>query len=700
MANLSNVALQRAGQTNKAHFVYNKDNNTSFQFGEIQPILFHRAQTGDETHKFQVTQICRMLDLACATFGRCDLKTSLHFVSYEDIFPNWKNVLSAVPDTFFDGHDGFSNIPLKFPTIGIDFLSMLLLTKDFASICVYYRPVGEGGRFAFYDRQSYDIQIIVNCFPNFNFNTSNPPFTSADFRNYYYLTARYLSPEGSDFVFKTTDGTNDFIVCAKLNDRGRRLYKVLTGLEYTFDCQDNSQVDMLAMIAYFYAYFCAYSLPRYENWLETNAYKLVKYVQTYGSLTIYSDVYDFPLPDDFLPLFRSFLHDLSECWYTENADYVSCTYSPLDNNPSVDAQNLSDLRYVRGGDEANASGIFNTLSPEIPIPSVNGFVIDSTNLDQVSDDILKKLYLSVSKDSAIGFDIKKRLIAKGFHTFVDEAESHFIYSNSMPIKITDVNSNTDNYDPSTGTGKPLGAYTGKGVSADASGNVTFTNKEPGYYIMLATVVPRSKVVNALNPAHKCNNRYTHYNPDYDAVGFEVISRQMVGKLRNVWYPKDQSQSNKQTFGLQPRYTGIKTSTSSTLNGLFSLRSEREQWLPYTLDQVIIENNGAHSFDFDPSEGKFGWQDADDSEIIPVAGKTWRIPCDQPWKGNFNRIFMLTTPIEPFWDETENTYPDPPTDHFLCNFEIMHDSYSFMLPTDESWQTIDEDKGAPMMNVRN
>lgn len=698
MSNLGKVSMQRSGVTKKSHFIYTKDNNTSFNFGDVQPILFHRAQTGDETHKFHFTSIIRMLDLACATFGRSDLKLSLHFVSYDDIFPNWKNVLSAVPDTFFVDNVGYSNIPLKFPTIGLDLLSLFLCTKNFASICMYYRPLGEAGRYAFYDRESYTIANLQPFFPSY-VDPQSQMFSSSDFRNYYYQTAKYLSPEGSDFVLKSYDTTNDLILCVKLNDRGRRLYKVLTGLEYTFDPQNTTQVDILAMVAFYFSYFCAYSLPRYQNWLETNAYKITKYVESFGTVSLASNASSNPVPPDFFGLLKDFMHDLSECWYSENADYVSCTYSPTDQNASVDDQNLHLLDVVRGGtDTVGYSDIKKfTESSDYGHP-VNNLYVDY--LDQVSDDILKKLYIGVAKDTSIGYQIKQRLLSKGYHSFVSEAESHFIFSKSIPIKILDVDSTTDNYDSSTGTGKPLGAYTGKGVSSDYSGYISFTNNQPGYYIALACVVPRSKVVNALSPAHLCNNRYTHYNPDFDSVGFEEIAKEMVGKFRNVWYSRDASQKNTKIFGLQPRYTGIKTSTCNVLNGLFSLRSERQQWLPYTLDKVIVENNGAYSSDFDPASGKFVWTDADESEIIPVAGMTWRFPCDAAWKGNFERIFLQSTQPDIYWDNSNAVYPDPPTDHFLCNFEMEHESYAFMLPTDESWQTIDEDKGAPMMNVEN
>lgn len=703
MANLGKVQLQRSGVAKKNHFVYNKDNNTSFNFGDVQPVLFHRAQTGDETHKFHFTSIIRMLDLACSTFGRSNLKLSMHFVSYDDIFPNWKNVLSAVPDTYFDGKEGFSNIPLKFPTISVDLLSMFLCTKEFASIDVYiHSKTAQNQQYAHYDQQTYSLDVLKYCFPYYQ-DPDATMFQASMFRSYYYQTGKYLSPDNADFVFRTDNtNTQDFIVCVKLNDRGRRLYKVLTGLEYTFDAGLHRQVDFLPLIAYYYSYFCAYSLPRYDNWLETNAYKIIRYIETFGSVTFDSVSSWSENVEDFFPLFRAFLKDLSECWYSENSDYVSCTYSPLENNPSVDQQDLSSLTYVRAGGEVSAGNVFSQLTSDSSLPSVNGTVVSSSiSLDQVTDDILKKLYISIAKDSSIGYDIKKRLLSKGYHSFVEQAESHFLFSKTIPVKVYDVDSTTDNYNADTGTGKPLGAYTGKGVSSDYSGYISYTNNTPGYYIGLACVVPESRVVNALNPCHLSINRYSCYNPDYDAVGFEEVSKATVGKFRNVFYSREESsQSNTKVFGLQPRYTGLKTTVSNTLNGLFSLRSERNQWLPYTLDKIIIENNGATASNFDPSQGTFVWTDADDSEIIPVAGRTWRFPCDVAWKGNFDRIFLLSTQPQLYWDQTEGVYPDPVTDHFLCNFEISHESFAFMLPTEDSWQTIDEDKNAATMTVEN
>lgn len=701
MANLGKVTIDKAGVNKKAQFDFSHDCNTSFQFGEIQPVLFHRCQTGQETHTFDFTSVIRMTDLAVATFGRSSLRYSCHFVSYDDIFPNWDKVLSAVPDSYFDGKSPFGEIPLHFPRIGLNTLLCFLMTKPFANIEVYtHQKSVQTSEYIFFDQEQYSFDIIRYVFQGTDPNSNL--FSASDFRSYYYLTGRHLTPSASDFVFRTDNGSStDFLVCVKLNSRGRRLYKVLTGLEYTLDPQDPTFVDFGALLAYYYAYFMAYSLPRYDNWLDTNAYKLIKFSSTFTDFDIHLTALLNQIPSDIVPILKDFFYDLSECWYSENSDFVSCSYSPDANNPSVDDQNLGNLLYVRAGNNANAGNMFDQLSSGSDQPSTNGLVVSTMiGLDQVTDEILKKLYISINKDSAIGFDIKKRLLAKGFKSFVDEAETHFIFSRSIPIKISDVNANSDTYNPEDGTGKPLGSYTGKGVSADSLGKVTYTNSQPGYFICLATVVPDSKVVNALNPAHLALNRYTHYNPDYDSVGFEQVSKQLVGKFRNVWYTDKGEQNNNHLFGLQPRYTGFKTATCNVLNGLFSLRSEREQWLPYTLDKVIVENSSAGEYNFNPETGRLYWTDADDSQIIPVAGKTWRFPTDKSWKGNFDRIFLMTSSPDIYWDNDQLVDVDPVSDHFICDIAIDHTAYAYMLPSDESWQTIDKDDSQQQMTTKN
>ena len=707
MANLGKVTIDKAGAVKKSKFVYDHDNNTSFNFGEVQPILFHRSQTGNETHTFNLTSVIRMTDLACSTFGRADLKYSCHFVPYDDVFPNWDKVLSSVPDSFFDSRAPFGEVPNSFPTITVQTLSFLLCSKDFACIQAYTRSASSTSmEYSPYNQEVYSYDLLSYMFVGASNNPDYSFLPNTDFRSYYYLTGKYLSPEASDFVFRCNNGsTTDFVVCVKLNSRGRRLWKVITGLGYVFDPNDFTPVDFGALLAYYYAYYMAYSLPRYQNWYETSAYQIIKYVQTYGSfaLTLLMGSTN-PRPSDLIDLVKDFFHDLAETWYSENADYVSCAYSPTDNNPSVGDLTLDQLQYVRAGGNAFASSMFDQLSSGSTQPAQNGLAV-SNSLDQVTDDILKKLYIGINKDSAIGYDIKKRLLAKGYRSFVDSADTHFIFSRTIPIKISDVDANSDTYNPADGTGKPLGSYTGKGVSSDHSGNISFTTSQPGYFICLACVVPRSKVVNGLNPAHLANNRYTHYNPDFDSVGFEHISKQMVGKFRNCWYSSNTggraaAESNTISFGLQPRYTGFKTSTCNILNGMFSLKSERNQWLPYTLDKVIVENNGAYGSSFDPSTGHFTWVEADTSETIPTAGETWRYPCDRSWKGNFDRIFLLTASEDVFWDNDELVDPDPVSDHFLCDIEIIHEAYSFMLPTDESWQTIDNDDPKPQMDINN
>lgn len=704
---VSKISVEKAGEAKKSRFNYDHDVASTYGFGEVQPVMIRPCVQGQETHVWKVNSMVRLSPMAVATFGRIDYRITNHFVPFEDILPSWKQILGNQSTVY----GGTGQVPHKFPTITQDFLQCLLSTYPYATYSLNIRGGSNSTEYEWQynpELNPTDLYKLGSVFPNSNNSFGQGSLFSATqflpYANVSQVTpggssVAYLLPEAADFncFFHDSSVTDsDFLFLTKLTDKGKRLYKILTGLGYKTSFNSDLQLNLLPLLAFYKAYFDAYSIPQYQNWYETNAYKLIKELEMVGPSVTF-DLLISPTDSRVQYLF-DFFGDLAECWYSEAADYVSaCT--PADGSlPGTEDQRIDQLNYSRAGGMANANNMFDDYTPgSVDGQSFNSFAVVNA-LDQVSDDILKKLYLTVDRESAVGFNIKNRLLAKGYRTYVDDCESYFLGKKSIPVQISDVNATSDTANSTLTSGTPLGAYTGKGLVYDESEEFSYTNTELGYIVTLGVIVPISSNVNALDPTLLGIDRYTFYNADYDAVGLEQVSRAQIGHLQGTTN-NELTTRDYTLFGFLPRYTGYKTAPSNILNGEFSMKSSRKSWLPYTLDKVIVQNDTEMTANsYDPTDGSFKTNDNLANAMfwqMPSAGEDWRYPTNSAWKGNFNRIFLqgdLPYNGGNSWDYL-GAIANPANDNFLVHNIIDCKAWAYMKPIEDSYDTKDEDKNS-------
>lgn len=702
VAKVSKINIQKPGTNKKAKFDFSKDVSSTHGFGEVQPLMCRPCVTGDDTVDFTINSLVRLSPLAVSTFGRIEYKITNHFVPMEDIYPSWKFVLGN-QENYYDGA-GLSEIPYAFPTITQDFLMSMLCSFPYST---YSLNIRGGTDSVAYDWQynpiatSSDFYKMSLIFPNAHssyFGANGVINPSVDMNPYYAVSTNYLTPEAADFncfVHDSTSGgtDSDFLFLAKLTSKGKRLYKILTGLGYKPSFNSNIKMNLLPLIAFYKAYFDAYSLPQYQNWFDTSAYKLIKYLDNSAPAVI-TDISS-PSSSNIYAYIKDFLNDLSECWYTEAADYVSSCLPADGALPGSENPQIYNLKYnVNGADKRAYDYMFvgNQLGEGMPQNTVS---FNTTNyLDQVSDDVLKKLYLSIDRESAAGFDIKNRLLAKGYKSYVDDCQSNFLGKENIPIRISDVDATADTMSGSNGS--PLGSYTGKGIQYSESNHFTYSANELGYVISLGVIVPIVSTVNALDPTLLGIDRYSFFNEDYDSLGYEPVTRAEVGHFTGTFNNEITVKDNTY-FGYHPRYTGFKVAPSNVLNGEFSMKSSRKSWLPYTLDQIIVENETSMTANsFDPSTGKFKTNDSvlnAQAWLMPTAGQDWRIPTNHPWKGNFNRIFAFGSTgynSGNAWLTGDEIEVDPVSDNFLVHNILECSVWSPMKSIADSYDTKDED----------
>lgn len=730
MSTLQVKNVQKQG-FKKENFVYNVDNETTMRFGEVNPLCFSPIEVGDETHHFTFNTVVRLAPLVNPVFGRMIYKVTHHFVSLRELFPKFESVLSELPQssllaTGSTANSSITTLSYAFPqmTLSALFAFFIKFGRCTWRLCVR-SGLGNTSNSWNTDTSTLNNGALTLFFGgSANFNSSNGILDASDLVSYKYSDFNFnpdgtqddtLTPDNSDFQCMASNGGNDYMFLVKCTESGRRLFKILTGLGYRLGFLDPTPVSILPLFAYYKAFFDYYSVGTYQNWSESNCSKLLKLINddasqlnVIHSLNSAAATYEI----EFFRLFNLFMDDLTEqTYYTDNNDFISACLPADGSLPSVDGLNGSLDGLLKITSNANSTGTFSLqqLNANLDITNVNttnlgGPTSTSNPLDYVSIEMLKRLYIQQHSNASVANDISARLRAKGFSTFVDEIDAKFLGEFSFPIKVSDVDSTVDNYDPATNTGKALGAYAGKGLAFKVGDDFTFDARELGYVISLAVIYPITKAVNGLPHYLKSLDRFTWYNPEFDGLSFEEVARNQVGHFTGTEYAGGSVREN-QRFGFIPRYTSKKTSTSNILNGGFALKSERNFWLPYSLDRVIVENEfGAVDLQYTapsgstPGKNTFRtFDNVGNATYFPTAGMTWRKIDNLVWKGNYDRIFTLGTSQNAdsaYVDLTQ--FANPLSDNFIVQTEINHNAYIGMLAVEDSWQTQDDEK--PHLNI--
>lgn len=729
MSTLQVKNVQKLGQK-KENFVYNVDNETTAKIGEVNPLCFSPIEVGNETHRFTFNTVVRLAPLVNPVFGRIMYKVTHHFVSLRELFPKYESVLSELPKGSLQAQNTHTNNSVStlcyaFPQMSLNALFAFFIQSGRATWRVVKRT-GNGNvnnNWLTSSSGLTDGSLSLFFGGSSHYNQNNGIIQASDLNSYKYADFNLIDshshdtllPENSDFQVMANDG-DDYMLLIKLTEKGRRLFKIMTGLGYRVSFLDDTPVNLLPLFAYYKAWFDYYSISAYQNYCESNCGKLlylinndIQQLNTVHSLS--SEISSYEV--EFNRLFKLFLDDLTEdTYYTDNVDFVSACLPADGSLPSVNGlvQSLDATLKVTSNANGNDKLQYQNLSENLTINETNSSNLGGpvaggqSPLDYVSIEILKRLYISQHSNASTANDIAARLRSKGFSTFVDDVDAKFLGEFSFPIKVKEVDSTVDNYNPESQTGKPLGAYAGKGLAFKAGDSFTFEARELGYVISLSVIYPITKVVNALPHYLKSIDRFTWYNAEYDGLSFEEVARNQVGHLTGTEYVGNAVREN-QRFGFLPRYTAKKTSTSNVLNGGFALKSERNFWLPYSLDRVIVENEysavDTELLPPDSSENRTNsfrtFDNASSATYFPTAGMTWRYIDNLVWKGNYNRIFTLGTSqnADSSWVNT-TLFANPISDHFIIQTEIDHNAFISMLPVEDSWQTQDDEK--PHVNI--
>lgn len=674
------------------------DVSTSMEFGFCAP-QFSKLMIPDSTLDIDVAASIRLMPMPLPTFGRVSMKYYHQFVPMEDLWRPTNAFFSqqyynttSVTDSPFSGY-----IPSKVPSMSmvdsdsaIDDINVSnpqgapsILSLLFGGDNCYWtvRAIESGSigqdrdkNFGLQTNLKYSTSAVsessistaavnkamllgykidnqtkagnhgfsiglspVNRDPQAE-ATSNPVNMNLSNCDYFFVLPGVRTSNGDDtLVQSTTNSKQPYIVLIKLTNSGRRVRKILQGLGYQTDHSlGTTPLNILPLFAYYKAWYDLMVPAREQDWYSTGAYKLLDSHAEYGDW--YSNDTSKGITDNSLTnaqylWMRFFQQELPSCFATGEPNYVSMQ---LD-TPSL--EKLSDQRFTFP--DESISDMNKDFSIQVMNSGTNACFDTNNGLTGTALKFLSKMTKYIDKNTIIGNRIAE-FMKVHFGAEVDDDSSNYIGKQEVSAQIGDVYATAETED------KDLGQYAGQGYgSTDEVPHFKFHAKLHGYYITYASIEPVSNYVQSIEGENFQTTPYEFAQPAFDSLGYEISRRAEVLCNQDMGYgaqgtkqPYNTSNliptnlSSAEGFGYVPRYASSKTMKSKLLGDL-SLRSTRDSYLGYTMDNWISTNV------FNRLSSETGKYTDSIANILPSylrPGVQWRFLSLYPFLNNYNRIF--------------------------------------------------------------
>lgn len=354
-----------------------------------------------------------------------------------------------------------------------------------------------------------------------------------------------------------------------LTPAGKRLFKILNCVGVTF--RYNMEVELPKLYAYYKAWFDIFNPGRNSQWKDTYCYELIH--SFYDSpdfnvfqmfLSVVNSGFSAALPSQYRNAVKRFFESLPNCFYTEKVNPITvATRDAVQNTPggsnSLDNADSSFILYDN----------HNSFSQSVN----DGYGSGKDTQGGLSVVFLQTLYNWVNKNSVIGQRVAQYMKE---HFGIDVPRSTFIDKDSFDVFITDSVATVNNDQTA------LGEYAGLGKGRATGQPHKYECLKHGYFFQFSVVVPVGGYVQTAKLGKR--GRFDWYQQAFDSKGMAPISKAEVFS-RNSWLDKFQSDNPK--FGMRPRYFEFKY-MNNLANGGFSFRSDRGQFLGYSLDKLFSE----------------------------------------------------------------------------------------------------------------
>lgn len=604
---------------NKSRYSHNRDYHidTTSDFGSFQPCMLEFLSPDDTLSVDDFRQLVRNGVMPAPTFGDIKCINDFSFVPVRDVFPAFDALVSGQ-------HVNTSQrnyIPSSMPSISSLDLVVTLCCSEYSKVSVFINEAGKLKALNPNDGVYGDIKNTLQSAVNDLFSATNrvsAKFPSAVFANIVYESGSFGSsdfanPLSSDFVLRG----NKYTVCVRLNNAGKRLYKIFKGLGYSLDPLNTNRVSVLPIFAFYKAWYDKYFPARMSNWQSTDCFRLIDLIYSYG----YVDFLNFVNAQ----YWKGFVSSLSDCWYTYETDFVSAN---IDNPASNVVGDVNIPNTTMTSASAYSNGVMSPSSGQPYVWASNGLVT-SAQLQ-----ILARLTRFVNKNSIIGGRIYDYLKVHFGQDTIDAMfrQSNFLGSFVTDVKLDDTYSQADTLNLSSGTGQALGSRAGLG-SGFSNFSLKYDAPCHGFVVGMSAIYANSSFCQGDDPIIYMLKRFEIPTAELDALGYELTPKAVI--YDNGGYADSTRDALYQTsFGYVPTYSKLKYKRN-ILNGDMAKRSTRDSFLGFHLDRFVIEKSPIFKKEQD---GSFSVQ-SDVKYSVPQAGDAWRYILKYPHLSYFNRIFL-------------------------------------------------------------
>lgn len=661
------------------------DNNTTMDFGSVQPLLCQYLLPKSDVN-LNYRQLIRLAPMPTPSFARIFAKNYARFVPMTDVVEYHEAFLAKKP---YYSHDR-SFVPALLPFTENRVLMYMLL--QLSQWSVYLATDHGSTQYQVFNPGSNNqllYETLMRSFYSFVGLGSSPlrPLDHSLFLHNLFA----VSFEQSDYivpVYNNPDTTElsqpDGFIVFRFSDAAKRIRKVLVGLGYGLSLDDSNRVSLAPLLAFYKAYFDTFGLTRETAFESTLCYDLIRHISNYDydyGMSAFAAAAPSQAPLNIQGVFAGFIHTLGNLFYTSADNYLAAHRLDPMNHAGLPVF-ASSMLEANGNTTAN----FELNHSDITTPGVTITAAHAANrplIQQLTLDVLKRVSRFVSKDSVIGYRIsdwvKVHYGADVVSTLFEE--SNFIHQSSTPVDISDVFSTSDTADiAAKDKGEYLGAYAGKGIGFNKNG-FNFRAPSHGYLFVFSCVVPVVRDFVGSDPTLYSVTTDSVPVPEFDALGYELTQRAAcVGDN----FIASHNEFRDKAFGFIPRYSGYKVK-KDVVNGDMYLGYFKRDFQPYYLDRIPY-NNYIKNFNKD---SQTSYHMTLSMSSTPSASTAWQSLNGNSAVGNFNRLFYDEgKPFDAFGNH----------DKFIVQTVFSFKVRNFLKPISDSYDTFDESTDTSSTNV--
>lgn len=696
----------KVGLPSRKMSMHKKDTPSSLtlNFGEVAPLCCFEMD-GKTKIRGNVASIVRMPPLPRPVFGELTYKQYARFVPIKDVFRNFQNLRGGRSLTTQFG----TFTPSSVPYITVGNLSALLLSK-FCKYSVYASNTNPSvNSDSVHDTLLVkDLRLIPYVqvsedeeYPEDNYIFDTVVQSVRDRLGIEILDSNstgLLTFENCDFIVYGSgvssydDETYYGYLCFRLTRLGKVLYRILNGLQYTFDLDSSKKVSILPLLAFYKAYFDLFvpanTAMSHRNYTDSNAFRLSDYICEHDIQNISGS--DLTVRN----LFNSFLDDLSKCFYYQDPDYITSMISKPSISGATEPYLSNSESLGMQGDSAHA------LQNQQPVIPYSG-----GNLSALNVKLLLRLLPYVNKDTIIGGRLRQLIKSRfGYDVETLDGVSYTAGKFDLPIDISAISNMSDTAVAGTGDGSQLGWQGGQGVGynkRDDKGKLeslhfNFKTDDYGFFIILVCIVPKCGFFQGLAPylSHGTAGKFSIYDPAFDSLGFDLLTKDILFGRRTINHPAitiggitgfAKIDLGATAFGYSPRNLDYKIQPLGIKSGDLVRQWSQKEYAPYYLDKFITPDtlsssiNGGHLYDVTV---------VNNVKNLPTATPELRRIGYDDWLENLNRIFYasgLRNSIDSVVSTDFQGYFGV-DDNFICDNLVKASYFDHSKPSSESFET--------------